>query len=85
MSNNFTDLRLPLGKVLENKITKFFQDLDLIVIPTEKFKQSLTKEQPDVWQSDFLKKNKTILMLRYLPDLIVLDKSNKITVNNPKN
>ena len=78
MSNNFTDLRLPLGKVLENKITKFFQDLDLIVIPTEKFKQSLTKEQPDVWQSDFLKKNKTILMLRYLPDLIVLDKSNKI-------
>ena len=78
MSNNFTELRLPIGKVLENKITKFFQDLDLIVLPTEKFKQSLTKEQPDVWQSDFLKKNKTILMLRYLPDLIVLDKSNKI-------
>ncbi len=78
MNSGFKDLRLPIGKVLENKIIKFFQDLDLIVIPTENFKQSLTKEQPNIWQSDFIKKNKPILMLRYLPDLIVIDKTNKI-------
>ena len=78
MNESFVNLRLPIGKILENKIFKFFEKLNFIVLPTESLKKSLTKENQNLWRQDFVKRSKPILMLRYIPDFIVIDRENRV-------
>jgi len=78
MNESFVNLRLPIGKILENKIFEFFEKLNFIVLPTESLKKSLTKENQNLWRQDFVKKSKPILMLRYIPDFIVIDRENRV-------
>lgn len=78
MNESFINLRLPIGKILENKIFEFFEKLNFIVLPTESLKKSLTKENQNLLRQDFVKKSKPILMLRYIPDFIVIDRENRV-------
>ena len=39
MNESFENLRLPIGKILENKIFEFFEKLNFIVLPTESLKK----------------------------------------------
>ena len=70
--NKFYDQRLKIGKKLEETFKKLFEYLDFTVILTDSMKDSFESQMLSTFKSDQIKKSNPILMLRWLPDFLVL-------------
>jgi len=77
MNNRFHNLRLPIGKYLEENIQNYLQDNELLSISTNEIKKTFENYLPEIWKKDVIKKSNPVLMLRYLPDFIVIDKKDE--------
>ena len=77
MNNGFHNLRLPIGKYLEESIQNYLQDNELLSISTNEIKKTFDNYLPKIWKQDVIKKSNPVLMLRYLPDFIVIDKKDR--------
>ncbi len=73
--NKFHSQRLLLGGKLEEEIIQFLEKLNLLVINTSFLKMTLQQNiNVDYWNTDKAKKITPLVMLRWLPDLLVIDK-----------
>lgn len=75
--NNFHNLRLPIGKFLENEIIKFLQSINYFSKSTDNLKKYLESIPSDYLSNDSAKNSNPLLMIRYFPDLLAINK-NKI-------
>ncbi len=78
MSNGFYNLRLRIGKYLEENIKNYLRDNGLLSISTYEITKTFENYLPEIWKQDIIKKSNPILMLRYIPDFIVVDKKDKL-------
>ena len=75
--NSFLDQRLPIGAEFEELTISFFKDLDLEVINTASLKLEIQKQNDNnFWKNDSGKKFQELIMLRWLPDLLIIDGKN---------
>jgi len=79
MKNNFLEQRLLLGAKLEKVIMRFLRTFEEFeVIDTSSLKSNLENNIiSDFWKKDSSKEIQSILMLRWLPDLLVINKKTK--------
>jgi hypothetical protein len=82
MSQKFLKQRLPLGSKFEELIIKFLETFEqLQIINTGALKEHLEKDlNTDIWKQDQFKKHKPLLMLRWLPDLMIINASKEISL-----
>ena len=82
MKDSFFNQRLPLGTKFEQLIIKFletFQDIE--VINTGSLKENLDKNRNNsIWKKDDYKKYRPLLMLRWMPDLLIINHSKNISI-----
>ena len=82
MKDSFFNQRLPLGTKFEQLIVRFletFQDIE--VIHTGSLKDNLDKSHNNViWKKDEYKKHRPLLMLRWMPDLLIINHSKNISI-----
>jgi len=79
MKNNFLEQRLLLGAKLEKVIMRFLRTFEEFeVIDTSSLKSNLENNIiSDFWKKDSSKEIQSILILRWLPDLLVINKKTK--------
>ena len=82
MNQKFLKQRLPLGSTFEKLIIRFLGTFEqLQIINTGALKEHLEKDlNTDIWKQDQFKKYKPLLMLRWLPDLMIINDSKEISL-----
>ena len=79
MNQKFINQRLPLGSKFEELIIRFLRSFEqLEIINTSLLKEQLEKDlDTNIWKQDQFKKYKPLVMLRWLPDLMVINPKKK--------
>ena len=82
MNQKFLKQRLPLGSKFEELIIRFLGTFEqLQVINTGALKEHLEKDlNTDIWKQDQFKKYKPLLILRWFPDLMIINDSKEISL-----
>lgn len=81
MNQKFINQRLPLGSKFEELIIRFLRSFEqLEIINTSLLKEQLEKDlDTNIWKQDQFKKYKPLVMLRWLPDLMVINPKKEIS------
>ncbi len=81
MNQKFLKQRLPLGSKFEELIIRFLRTFEqLQIINTGALKEQLEKDlDTNIWKQDHFKKYKPLVMLRWLPDLMVINPKKEIS------